>query len=115
MPHLILEHSAELATSHDLQALVDDLFETACAHPAISANPSAVKVRSNACQHLRSGVSPETFAHLELRLLPGRSSETKADLAGALLKALERHLPKVGSLSVEPVEMDAATYVKRTL
>ncbi|WP_372887158.1 5-carboxymethyl-2-hydroxymuconate Delta-isomerase [Shimia sp.] len=115
MPHLILEHSDHLAQSHDLGALADALFEAACAHPVFAAAPRAVKLRTIACAHGRSGVVPESHAHLTVRMLSGRSAETKAALAGDLLAVLDRHLPDVGSLSVEPVDMDRTTYVKRAL
>lgn len=115
MPHLVLEHAEELATIHDLGALVDDLFETAQAHPVFSGNPRAVKVRTIACRNQRSGVSPETFAHLTVRLLSGRTTEAKATLANDLLEVLVRHLPEIGSLSVEPTDMDVDTYAKRAL
>ena len=115
MPHLVLEYSAELADSHNIAALVDDLFDTACAHPAFAANPAAVKARSIACENARSGVTPQSFAHLTVCLLTGRTTEVRADLAEALLAVMDRHLPDVGSLSVEPVEMDTETYRKRAL
>ncbi len=115
MPHLVLEHSDGLNDSHDLKALADALFEAACAHPVFAKAPRAVKVRTIACANTRSGVTPETYAHLIVRLLSGRTSETKAALAGDLLRVLDRHLGDVGSLSVEPVDMDTQTYVKRTL
>ncbi|WP_204112857.1 5-carboxymethyl-2-hydroxymuconate Delta-isomerase [Shimia biformata] len=115
MPHLILEHSPSLAGSHDLPALSSDLFQTAQAHPAFASAPQAVKTRTIAVDNVRSGVMPQTFAHLTVRLLSGRDDETKADIANTLLAVLERHLPEVGSLSVEPVDMNRTTYAKRAL
>lgn len=115
MPHLVLEHSAELTHSHDLGALADALFDAACAHRLFAKAPGAVKVRTIACANGRSGVLPETYAHLTLRLLSGRSPEDKAALAEDFLQILDRHLPDIGSLSVEPVEIDTRTYAKRAL
>ncbi|MEQ9694475.1 5-carboxymethyl-2-hydroxymuconate isomerase [Shimia sp. SDUM112013] len=115
MPHFILEHSAELSDTQDLAALADAIFEAGCSHPAFAANPKAVKVRTIACQNIRSGADPQTFAHLTIRLLSGRTIETKAGLADDMLALLDRHLPNVGSLSVEPVDMATETYRKRAL
>lgn len=115
MPHLILEHSAELSNSNDFGKTTDDLFDAACAHPVFAANPKAVKVRTVACTNARSGITPETFAHLTVRMLAGRGTDAKAALAEAMLQILDRHLPDVGSLSVETVDMDTATYRKRAL
>lgn len=115
MPHLVLEHSRELSERYDLAAFADDLFETASAHPVFASHPQAVKVRTLACDNVRSGVSPQTFAHLTVRMLSGRTIEAKSALAADLLQVLVRHLPDVGSLSVEPVDMDTNTYTKRVL
>lgn len=115
MPHLVLEYSADLAETHDISELIDDLFATACGHAVFANNLKAVKARSIACDNARSGGSPQNFAHLTVRLLAGRSKEAKANLAETLLEILDRHLPDVGSLSVEPIDMDPDVYRKRTL
>ena len=115
MPHLILEHDAALAETHDLPALVDALFDAACAHPLFAKAPHDVKVRTVLFANGRSGLTPASQAHLTIRLLTGRSPEDKQGLAKALLDVLAHHLPDVGSLSVEPVDMDRNTYTKRTL
>lgn len=115
MPHLVLEHSATLADHHDLKGLADALFDAACAHPVFAANPKAVKLRTIACANGRSGLSVDTFAHLTIRLLSGRTTDAKAGLARDMLAILDAHLPDVGSLTVEPVDIDTATYAKRAL
>ncbi|WP_299348498.1 hypothetical protein [uncultured Shimia sp.] len=115
MPHLILEHDVALAKTHDLAALSQALFDAACAHPVFASAPKAVKVRTLLFDNGRSGVSPESYAHLTIRMLTGRSTEQKKDVAEAMLAVLADQLPSIGSLSVEPVEMDRNTYTKRTL
>ncbi|MBU2943300.1 5-carboxymethyl-2-hydroxymuconate isomerase [Shimia thalassica] len=115
MPHLILEHSSELSESHDITVLMDAVFDLASAHPVFAAAPAAVKVRSIACANVRSGLTPETFAHLTVKMLSGRSTEAKAGLAEDLLRLLHTHLTGVGSLSVEPVDMEREVYRKRAL
>ena len=107
MPHLSLEHSADLAKSHDLSALADALFAGASAHPAFSANPAPIKIRMIPCTHVRMGTQPETFAHLSVLMLPGRDAATKQALAGALLAVLDEHLGDIGCLSVEPRDLAA--------
>ena len=115
MPHLILEHDAALAETHDLPAMVDALFEAACAHPLFAKAPHDVKVRTVAFENGRSGLAAPGHAHLTIRLLTGRTSDQKQGVAQDMLAVLTRHLPDIGSLSVEPVEMDRDTYVKRAL
>lgn len=115
MPHLILEHSRAIASDDDLQSLSGALYDAAQAHPVFSAHPKAVKTRTICADKVRSGVTPETFAHLTVRLLSGRSAADKTDLAQVFLNVLTQALPKVGSLSVELVDMDRESYAKRVL
>lgn len=115
MPHLILEHDVALAESHDLAALSDALFDAACTHPVFAAAPKAVKVRTVVYTNGRSGGTPDTYAHLTVRMLTGRSTADKKSVAEAMLAVLSDHLPEIGSLSVEPVDMDRDIYTKRTL
>lgn len=114
MPHLILEHDEELPRTHDLGAVADALFEAACAHPVFATAPAAVKVRTVVFANGRSGVSPASYAHLTVRMLTGRSTAEKRSVADAMLSVLSDLLPDVGSLSVEPVDMDRDVYAKRT-
>lgn len=114
MPHLVLEHSAELAQSHDLDALSKALFEAAAASPVFH-NIAAIKTRTIACDNVHMGTSPATFAHLTVWLFAGRREEDKTALAESLLAVLDVHLPTVGGLSVDMRDMQPATYAKRTI
>ncbi len=113
MPHVIIEHSAPVADTHDLQALCQSIFDTLAALPEVP-NAASLKIRTLLCPAWVIGTEPQSFAHATLLALPGRSETQKATLTEAILKDLERHLPDVGSLSVNFGELDAA-YTKRTL
>ncbi len=113
MPHLVIEHSAELSESHDMQALCDGLFERVAAHPTIS-SPATLRVRAIPCPAYRLGIEVQTFAHATLHLLPGRDGKTKSELAQSILQGLVTALPEVGSLTVNLTELDAS-YAKRML
>jgi 5-carboxymethyl-2-hydroxymuconate isomerase len=114
MPHLVLEHSADLARTHDLDAVSKALFDTAAASP-IFHNIAAIKTRTVACDNVHMGTAPATFAHLTVWMFAGRSTEAKAALAESLLAALDAHLPTVGALSVDTRDMQTETYAKRTI
>lgn len=114
MPHLILEHSVEIASDCDLSAVVQDLFNVALESGVFGAGKD-IKTRTLACENVVMGARPQTFAHLTLRLVAGRPVDVRAKLAKDLLAVLERHMPNVGSLSVIPVELDPEVYVKRVL
>ncbi|MDV4146301.1 5-carboxymethyl-2-hydroxymuconate Delta-isomerase [Shimia sp. FJ5] len=114
MPHLVLEHSAELAGTHDLDALSKALFDAAAASPVFH-NIAAIKTRTIACENVHMGTAPATFAHLTVWMLSGRTIEAKQELAESLLAVMDRHLPTVGALSVDTQDMQTETYAKRTI
>jgi 5-carboxymethyl-2-hydroxymuconate isomerase len=113
MPHIIIEHSKGLDATHDLQALCDDLWGQFAGHSSISA-PNTVRIRTIAATASRIGVEPQSFAHAELLLLPGRSEETREELARMILDTLLARLPDVGSLTVRLTDLNQP-YLKRML
>jgi len=113
MPHIIIEHSKGLEDSHNLQSLCDDLWKMFAEHPAVN-GPDTVRTRTMPATASRIGVEPQTFAHATLLLLPGRSDETKAELAKMILDTLDAHLPDVGSLTVR-LDRIEQPYIKRML
>lgn len=114
MPHLILEHSKDLAQRHDFAAISQDLFDATLASGVFGAGKD-IKTRTIACDNTLSGGVNNDFAHLTLRMLAGRPAEVRRKLAQDCLAVLEKHLPEVGSLSVSPIEIDPDVYVKRVL
>lgn len=114
MPHLIIEHSTDVAQTHDIDALCQALFDTAMASD-LFATKSAIKVRALACPHWRTATTPQSFAHVTVRVLQGRSVETRAEISALILAALDTALPDIGALSVEVCELEQATYAKRVL
>ena len=113
MPHITIEHSAGLQDSHDLQGLCEVIWQGFAKHPSVK-GPDTVRVRCIAATASRIGVEPQSFAHAELLLLPGRSEETRADLAQLVMDALEDALADVGSLTVRLTDLNQP-YLKRML
>lgn len=113
MPHIVIEHSAGLEVSHDLQVLCDQLWESFAAHPSVN-GPDTVRVRAIAATASRIGVEPQTFAHATLLLIPGRDEEARAGLAQIIMEALQAYLPDVGSLTVRLTDLNPP-YLKRML
>lgn len=110
MPHLTLQHSTNVDADDSLCAA---LFDALAAHAAIP-HPDSLKIRTLPCPNWRIGTQPQSFAHADLTLLPGRDEPTKAALARCVLAVLESHLPEVGSLSVDVKDLSTA-YTKRVL
>lgn len=113
MPHIVIEHSAGLQDSHDLQALCNTLWTAFAHHPNIN-GPDTVRVRTLAATASRIGIEPQSFAHAELMLLPGRPDEIKQNMAQLILDTLDSALPDVGSLTVRLTDLHQP-YLKRML
>jgi len=113
MPHIVIDHSAGLQNSHDLQALCEVIWQGFAAHPSVK-GPDTVRVRCMPASASRIGVEPQTFAHAEVLLLPGRSEEHRLALAQLVMEALEAALPDVGSLTVRLTDLNQP-YLKRML
>lgn len=114
MPHIVMDYSPDLEQQHDIGALCQTLFDTLIANPAFP-DPDTVKVRAAPWPHYLVGGRKESFAHVTLRLMPGRDATTKREISDALLAALRGGLPNAASLTVELTEIDRDSYSKSTL
>jgi 5-carboxymethyl-2-hydroxymuconate isomerase len=114
MPHVVLEYSAGLETQAELQSLCQALFDALAKQPAIP-NPASLKIRACPQPFGVIGTDPQSYTHATLRLLPGRDDATKSHLTGIVLDVMKAHLPEVGSLTAEAVDMHGASYAKRVL
>jgi 5-carboxymethyl-2-hydroxymuconate isomerase len=113
MPHIVIEHSAGLQDSHDLQSLCDTIWQRFSDHHSVN-GPKTVRVRSIAATASRIGVEPQSFAHATVLLLPGRSEEERSALAQITMDALQEALADVGSLTVRLTDLNQP-YLKRML
>ena len=103
MPHLILEHNLE----------DEELVKYACKklHGCLAKQNTikleSIKTRSIFVSSvvLGDGTEKGLFAHLNLKLLSGRSEELKNTMSQALLDSLKASLKK-GALSDEVNELD---------
>lgn len=111
MPHLVIEHSPEIAD--DMPALCQAVFDAACGCTTFP-DPKAVKVRSRLCSN-HTGGTGDGFAHTTVRMLAGRTDDLKSEVTAAVLAAMQTALPTTASLTVEVVDMHVASYAKRYL
>jgi 5-carboxymethyl-2-hydroxymuconate isomerase len=61
------------------------------------------------------GQTRDSFVHVAVHLLDGRSDEQKTMLSEAILARIEPMLPAVVSVGVEIVDIHRASYRKRVL
>lgn len=112
MPHLSMEHSANLAARTDMtavcraarQAMMDSgLFEI-----------GAVRVRAHACEHyaIADEQPDNAFLDMVIRIGAGRSAEDKKRLGGMVFEAVAEALRPLFetphfALSLEVLEIDS--------
>lgn len=118
MPHMTVEYTNNLQCI-DEAALMTALTNAVCDHPTI-ADEADVKTRISALGKYQIGRNNagRAFAHVELRLMAGRTPEVKKELSDRLatvLKALPAQNGLDVQLSVDIVDMDKPSYFKGKL
>ena len=76
---------------------------------------SDIKVRALPYASFRLHLPQRQFVHVSCRILAGRTESQKVHLSERVRAALSALLPEVYSLSVEVIDMEAASYKKRLL
>lgn len=116
MPHLVIEYTDNLRPFPEAEVL-EAVNASLTSSPEIQ-DEADLKSRFITADHYAIGTRPEGrgFVHAQLRLLSGRSPETKKELAGRVGAVLREHTPKpegvMVQISVEIVDMDRASYFK---
>ncbi|MDX1482194.1 MAG: 5-carboxymethyl-2-hydroxymuconate Delta-isomerase [Woeseiaceae bacterium] len=112
MPHQIIEYSANLADSVDIDALVTTLHEAAAAIDVLPVG--GLRTRAKAHEHYRiaDGHPDNAFVNVILRIAPGRSFEERKEAGETLFAALSDFLQHVYdasplAISYEIQEIDA--------
>lgn len=113
MPHVIIEHSAEVAAQIDIDELVAAVHEATLGTDLFPEYD--IKTRAIAYSHHRTGQTRDAFVHVAVHLLDGRSDAQKTMLSEAVLGRIEPLLPGVASVGVETVDIHRASYRKRVL
>ncbi len=117
MPHIILEHSANLLDSPDLGTLFGDLQARAVAVGGF--NPALFKCRRISNDYCRSGDgnAQNAFVAVQIAILSGRDQATISALGKGLIEVLQRHYPRSIAerrcdVSVEVREIPRSHYYK---
>lgn len=118
MPHITIEYSANIATYHDIPALVGAVHAAALAHglPPVD----GLRTRAACREHFRIGNADpmHAFIAIHTRIGPGRPSEQKKSFIAALLDAAEATTdaeagPLAISWSIELNEIDPEFRINR--
>jgi 5-carboxymethyl-2-hydroxymuconate isomerase len=117
MPHVVVEYSANLETSINVQKLLRDIHETVLNSGVFELGA----VRTRAARHeafvIADGDPANSFVHVELRVAPGRDAPTRKDVAKRVLDTLAAATREVFAsrglgLSVEVREIDYTAAVR---
>ena len=113
MPHCIIDYSQDIAGQVEIEALLDAVHRGAMTSALFPEYD--IKTRAVGYAHHRTGQTRDSFLHVAIHLLSGRSDEQKTMLSECVLAAVEPLLPQVISVSVEIYDIHRESYRKRVL
>jgi 5-carboxymethyl-2-hydroxymuconate isomerase len=113
MPHVIIEYSEDVAGQIAIADLVDAAHEAAFSSELFPEYD--IKTRAVAYHFHRTGQTRDSFVHVAVHLLDGRSDAQKSLLSETILARIEPMLPAVASVGVEIIDIHRASYRKRVL
>ncbi|TMP32357.1 5-carboxymethyl-2-hydroxymuconate isomerase [Pseudoalteromonas rubra] len=109
MPHLIIEHSANLDIP--VSQLVKAVHQGAEGTQLF--DPSSIKTRAIAYSEYQLGGERQGFIHVQAHIISGRTLTQKQQLSDALLSALRLLIQDQQiNLSVHPYDLDPEIYRK---
>ena len=117
MPHLVLEHTPNIAEKTNLHKLFQELH-----HVLATDLPTAIhNCKSRTLEHstylVGTKTTPSGFIHLNIKILAGREAETLENLGRKLMNVLTTffsHSLKTLGVSITLEIEELKTYVKST-
>jgi 5-carboxymethyl-2-hydroxymuconate isomerase len=113
MPHCIIDYSQDVAAQADIDGLIEAVHLGAMDSGLFPEYD--IKTRAIEFARHRTGQTRDSFVHVAVHLLDGRSDEQKTALSEAVLARIEPLLPEVVSVGVEICDIHRASYRKRVL
>lgn len=113
MPHCIIDYSQDVGLRVDIDKLIEAVHLGAMdsgLFPEYDIRTRAIEF----AQH-RTGQTTDSFVHVAVHLLDGRSDEQKISLSEGVLARIEPLLAGIVSVGVEICDMHRASYRKRVL
>ncbi|MFT3942060.1 5-carboxymethyl-2-hydroxymuconate Delta-isomerase [Rhodopseudomonas sp.] len=111
MPHLVMDYSGDDLGRDRIAPLLAQLAVAAAATGVMQAGD--IKVRARGFDDYLVAGKRDSFVHLAVFMLAGRTPEQKVALSVALRQTLVAHCPDITSLSVDIRDMDPEAYKKR--
>ncbi|WP_062270547.1 5-carboxymethyl-2-hydroxymuconate Delta-isomerase [Endozoicomonas arenosclerae] len=111
MPHCIIEYSSELEQKYSIKELVSAVHQGAFESGLFKAED--IKTRAYSCNDFQTAQPDQSFVHITVRIMKGRTTEQKKGLSQKVLSAADKLAPKVNILTVEILDIDTDSYSKR--
>lgn len=110
MPHIVLEHSADLKSSLNESQILVKMHEFFVNTGIFT--PEAVKARSISFDEYILTGAGKSFVHVSVSILAGRSDEQIEMLCNNLYSLMKENITQTEKLSLEIREMNPKTYRK---
>ncbi|MDE0195302.1 MAG: hypothetical protein OXP08_07100 [bacterium] len=116
--HITIEHSANLADHHDVQALVGAVHTAAAAHGLTPLDGLRTRAVTRNHYRIAAGDPDYAFVAITVRVGPGRDAAARRTYLETILDAAEAHIgatpsPLAVAWSAEVTEIDAAFRINR--
>jgi 5-carboxymethyl-2-hydroxymuconate isomerase len=113
LPHFVIEYAREIESSYDIRKVMQIAFDSGVESGVMQAGD--IKVRARPYDHYRLLNEGDSFLHVGVFLLEGRSDAQKEHVALILRENLVSYLGDVTSVSVDIRDMNRQAYKKRVL
>lgn len=110
MPHIVIEYSANSIDNEQIDRALKSTFEVCKQFDCI--RPEALKLRAHSILNAYYGNGVESFVHVTVHLMEGRSRKRKAAISKAILDNVMQEFPTIDTFSVDVLEIDANVYQK---
>jgi len=113
LPHFVIEYSRSIETSYDISKVMQIAFDSGVESGVMQA--ADIKVRARPYDHYRLVNEGDSFLHVGVFLLAGRTDAQKERVAVILRENLQSYLVGVTSVSIDVRDMNKQAYKKRVL
>ncbi|QLE85172.1 5-carboxymethyl-2-hydroxymuconate isomerase [Shewanella sp. Scap07] len=111
MPHCVVEYAESMQAQFNMQQIIHEIHHGVIASGLFEA--AAVKTRGYAAPHAFVGHLEEGhFIHIQLTIMPGRSSEQKQHLMHTVYQAIAEYTQQVDSVTMMVSDIDKPHYFK---
>jgi 5-carboxymethyl-2-hydroxymuconate isomerase len=110
MPHIIVEYSANLLPTLDINPLIEDLHS--CLNGLYNVTQDRLKTRAIRLDDYLIGTHGKSgkMVHVTLKLMTGRPIAARQEMGQILAAVTQKYIPVDTALTVEIVELDKETY-----